>query len=98
MWTLSLSVDLGWDHLWDPCRCGVGHVPPRWSLASSSQGYSLSTVGFNWKHRDQMSSRQTPAAVGHERDCRAVIHLVEHIPVGFLCLWHQVCFRYAWGN
>lgn len=100
------SLDLGWDHLWDPCRGGVGHMPPRWSLASRSQGYSLSPVGFNWEHRDQLSGRQTPTAVvldiaadsvyraingdqhprqGHKRDRQsAVIHLVEHIPVGKL--------------
>lgn len=38
-------------------------MPPRWSLASRSQGYSLPPVGFNWEHRDQLSGRQTPTAV-----------------------------------
>lgn len=47
---LGIGPSLGSSQVWMP-------------LSYSSQGSSLSPVGFNWKQRDQLRSRETPNAM-----------------------------------
>lgn len=80
--------------LWDGAISGIlavwsGDVPPRWPLASSSQGYSLSPVGLTGSQRPaeqqadprcqtqlqiQYREMERPAPqTGHKRDCQSAV-------------------------
>lgn len=92
------GLSVAW--LWLLCGSGMGpslgslqvwsgDVPPRWPLASSSQGYSLSPVGLTGSQRPaeqqadprcqtqlqiQYREMERPAPhTGHKRDCQSAV-------------------------